>query len=383
MHESFSKTCRAVAVLLVWLTVWPLAAGNAFAANQALPTTQAAAMAAWLDTTDPGITFTFDANVSAEDRDDIIEGTRLGLDVIGQFVGTAGLDAVEIFGSASASSRSPYIMAATGGQRIEVYTGSGSWQMAPALIRIETMVHELMHVYQSSLEGSAFFSVPLWFDEGTAEALGYLAITQLGVVDQNDIYDLTLFQLTRYPVAGSLAALTPFGSMTADSYPLAYIAVQYLLGRSGMSVTTLAQVYEGIDRGSLFGSAFADVFGQSLDEFYVEFDQWRTGLLSVTSSPLDFVSPHWNPGPVSARWSPVQAQVEPGQQLVLAVVTQPGAQCVVRLSLADQPIERNATASGSGSALWLVTIPDRTPKGFLSARASCGDAAIWQEIAVV
>ncbi len=373
MQRSKSNGWRIGAIVLVFVLVL---AGCSGLANPA------AASAALLQSSTSDIEITFDPLVNEPDRIDVVEGARLGLEVIGSFVGTAGLDAVDIFVSAEEASSGPYTMASTRGNEIEVFTGGRSWQSAPPLIRLETMVHELMHVYQNALEGRAIVTVPLWFDEGTAEALGYLAITRLGVVDQDDVYELSLFQLTHSPVETSLAAFAPYGSMTADSYPLAYIAVQYLLGRAGLSVSALAQVYENIARGMSFSGAFRMVFGQSLDDFYVEFDRWRTSLAAVRLPPPDFIPWRATGQAAPAVWGSIRTEVGAGHQLALVVVTEPGAECVLDLAIPGDPIERHAVASGDGEAFWLVTVPDRTPPGPIGAGASCGAAFIWLDVLV-
>lgn len=329
-----------------------------------------------------GIVFSFDPGISDADRNDAVEGALLGQDVIGGFVGTDGLDGERIVVSAEASAAGPSVMASTRGQQITVYAGGSSWQNAPSLIRIETLVHELMHVYQNALEQNAGSVVPLWFDEGTAEALGYLAITRLGVVDQSDIYALNQYLLTRYPYDGSLAGLQAYDSMNADSYPLAYIAVQYLLGRGGLSVSALTQVYEGIGSGQSFAAAFQTVFGQSPDDFYVEFDAWRTGLVQVSAVPVDFVTPPYAGDPATATWQQVQSQIARGDQLMLVVVTAPGASCTVQILVPGSPIQREADANGEGEVFWLITVPDSAPAGHVSARAACGGAAVWQDVTV-
>jgi hypothetical protein len=343
---------------------------------------QSAPMTSPMSQTTNGIAFSFDPGVSDADRNDAVEGTLLGQDVIGGFVGTDGLDGVQIAVSAEAAGESPYIMASTRGQQITVYAGGASWQDAPALIRIETMVHELMHVYQNALEQNLSAPVPLWFDEGTAEALGYLAISRLGVVDQDDIYALNQYLLTRYPYDGSLAGLQAYDSMSADSYPLAYIAVQYLLGRSGMSVSALTQVYQGLSSGQTFDAAFQTVFGQSPDEFYVEFDAWRSGLVLVNSAPIDFVTPAYSGGPAAAAWQQNQRQIARGDQLTLVVITAPGASCTVQVLIPGAPIERESDANAEGEAFWLITVPDTAPAGHFSTRATCGGPAVWQDVVV-
>lgn len=379
------KIIQTALALLIVLAAFPLALPDAVAADRITLAVSRNNANIWItpnDLSDNGISFEFDPEVSDSDRADIVEGTRLGRAVIGIFVGTAGFDDILVVASAHEAEGSPYTMAGTRGQHIEVFTGGRAWQSAPQLLRIETMAHELMHVYQNALEGNVFERVPLWFDEGTAEALGYLAITQLGIVDQNDIYALNLFMLTHTPVTGSLAGLTPYGSMTAASYPLAYIAVQYLLGRNGLSVSTLTQIYELLAQEMTFADAFATVFGQTLADYYVEFDQWRMNLLTVASPPLDFITPHRTSTPATVSWKSIQTQVERNQQLVLAVSTRPGAECTVLLLFANDPVERRTTANAAGEAFWLVTIPASIPAGNLSARASCGDNLVWQDILV-
>lgn len=329
-----------------------------------------------------GIAFSFDPGVSDADRDDAVEGALLGQEVIGGFVGMDGLDGAQITVSAAPADESPYIMASTRGQQIEVYAGGPSWQEAPSLIRIEAMVHELMHVYQNALERNLSSLVPLWFDEGVAEALGYLAITRLGVVDQDDIYALNQYLLTRYPYDGSLAGLQSYDSMDADSYPLAYIAVQYLLGRAGMSVSALTQVYQGLSNGQPFDTAFQTVFGQTPDQFYVEFDAWRGGLVPVSTIPIDFVTPSYSGDSAAAAWQQTQDQIARGDQLVLVVATTPGASCTVQILIPGTPIQRVADANGEGEAFWLITVPDSAPAGQFSTRATCGGPSVWQDVVV-
>lgn len=376
MRRSMANGWRTALVFLALLPA--LLAGSSIAgvSAQTTPATDPLALSA------NGITFSFDPGISDADRDDAVEGTLLGHNIIAGFVGTDGLDGTQILVSASASDDSPYIMASTIRQRIEVFAGGPAWQEAPSLIRIETLVHELMHVYQNALEQNGAVPVPLWFDEGTAEALGYLAISRLGVVDQDDIYALNQYLLTRYPYEGSLAGLQAYGSMDADSYPLAYIAVQYLLGRAGMSVSALTQVYQALGNGQSFAAAFQSVFGQSLDDFYVDFDTWRTGLVQVTTLPIDFTTPHFSGVSANAAWEQVQNQVARGDQLMLVVATAPGASCTAQVLLPGDVIQRVAIANGEGEAFWLITIPESAPSGQFSTRATCGGPAVWQDVIV-
>lgn len=70
-----------------------------------------------------------------------------------------------------------------------------------------------------------------------------------------------------------------------------------------------------------------------------------------------------------ASWQQVQGTVERGDQLLLAVLSQPGASCTAEVMLPGTPIQRTATTNGNGEAYWLITIPETTPAGAISVNA--------------
>lgn len=323
-----------------------------------------------------GATFLFDPTVPAAYRADVMEGIRLGQQAIGAYLGRTDLGDVRITVLDAADSQDPYLMAATLGSSIVVYAGGDSWQAAPPIVRIETMVHELTHVYQGMLTENSAANVPIWFIEGSAEAIGFLATTQLGVIDQNDVYDLELYWLSEFPVSGSLADVQSNASMNADTYPLAYIAVQYLLGRTGLSVTSIGQVYAALENGSSFDDAFTAAFGIAPAPFYSEFDAWRVGLKRVEEIPADFWPSEGTAQAAGAAWLHAPAQVAVGDQLIFVVSTAPEADCSASVQVGGQTIQRDSFANDEGEAFWLVTIPDGTAAGDGSASVSCGSTPL-------
>ena len=321
-----------------------------------------------------GVTFSFDPGVTDSDRADVIEGIRLGQEVISRYLGLETLEEIQVSVRDTANAERQDAVASTLGFEIEVYAGGESWQYAPGLIRIETLVHELTHVYQNQLLGPADRGVPLWFDEGAAEAMGYLAITQIGVLDQAEIYELASFLLTNYPVAGGLEQFAPYGSLTTEAYPLSYIAVQYLLGRSGLSVSALGDFYRAIASGASVDSAFTRTFGIALAEYYVEFDAWSPGLLAEFDVPADFLPLSGTEQPAPAEWVRLPSQIERGDQLSVVVRSEPGAVCSLELQLGGSAIERDTFANNDGEAFWLVTIPEEAQAGPTTVTAACGGA---------
>ena len=78
-----------------------------------------------------GVTFTFDPGVTDADRADVIEGIRLGQDVITRYLGLERLEEIQVNVLETASPDRPDAVAATLGFYIEVYAGGEAWQYAP------------------------------------------------------------------------------------------------------------------------------------------------------------------------------------------------------------------------------------------------------------
>ena len=319
-----------------------------------------------------GVSYCMDPALTERDRGDIIEGVRLGQDTIGAYFGNPDLGNVQITGLQGVSPFGDGLLATTRDRSIAVYAGSEVWNGVAPVERIETLVHEFFHIYQNVMTEENDSAVPLWFTEGTAEAVGFLAASQIGVTDQAEFYALSSYSLTVSPFAGTLADLDNATSMGADAYPLAYVAVQYLLGSQGVSVSALGDVYTLMRDGATFDDAFAQVFGMTPDQFSAEFEAWRPSFQQVTELPDDFYPPTGQ-----APASPVTLQVVPqtverDQQLIVTASTGALAACDASLQLATETIARPTVANGEGNVFWLFSIPPDTAVGPANLTVDCG-----------
>lgn len=350
-----------------------------YAQGQPVPTSTAGSCDA---TVQNGIDFCFDANLPERDRDDITEAVRLGQDVIAQYFGNPEMTGVRINGFSSVSAGGDENLATTLDRSIAVYAGSAVWQSIPPVERIQTLVHEFFHVYQNVMIQQSDAVIPLWFTEGTAEAVGYLAATQLGVTDQTEFYDMAEYSLTEYPIPGTLQDLQSNGSMGADAYPLAYIAIQYLLGSKGLSVSALGDVYTQLQQGATFEQAFQTVFGESLDQFSAAFEAWRPSLQQETELPDDFWPNDGTTQPAAITLQTVPQTATRDQQIVVVGKTLPLNACDATLQLGASSLERQTYSNGEGEVFWLITIPNDAPTGPATLTFSCGSAPATSQITI-
>ncbi len=323
-----------------------------------------------------GATFFFDPGVSELDKYEAIEGIRLGQLMIAGYFGIPTLANLRITVLEDADAVSDTTMATTFGSEIEIYTGSEVWQDLSQIERLETVVHELFHVYQNLMIESAVEPELAWFAEGTADAVGFQAVFPLGVTDQAEVYNLMGFMLTQNPVTTPLSQLEGFDAMVADAYPVAYIAVQYLLGSRGLSVAAIGDVYVGLAAGRTFAESFETAFGVSLPDFYAEFESWRPGIVQTNALDDDF----W-PEATSAVASDLNLETAPAQvsatgQVMVSGQTSPDVACGVAVNIGGATIQRPAESNSAGEVYWLVSVPEGTALGPGNLNASCGGAAV-------
>lgn len=329
-----------------------------------------------------GITFCFDPNLPERDRSDITEAIRLGQQVIEHYFANPDLTGVRVNGFSTVSTDGSESLATTLDRSVAVYAGSHVWQSIAPIERIQTMVHEFFHVYQNTMTSESDTFVPLWFTEGTAEAAGYLAAAQLGVTTQEELYDLAAYSLTEFPVSGTLETLRPSGSMNADAYPLAYIAIQYLLGSRGLSISAIGDFYTQIADGASFDQAFESVFGSTVAQFTADFDAWLPTLKNVTELPADFwpTDGTTQPAPVAIRSAPAQA--DPNQQILIVAGTEPLTDCTGTFQFGSDTLNRQTFSNGNGELFWLVTIPSDAPAGPAKVTLSCGSTPVSTQISI-
>ena len=321
-----------------------------------------------------GATFLFDPGVSELDKYDVIEGIRLGQLMVATYFGIPNLANLRITVLGAADPQSDTTLAITFGSEIEVYTGSEVWQSLSQIERVETLVHELFHVYQNQMIASAIEPELLWFAEGTADAVGFQAIFALGVTDQDEVYNLMSYMLTMYPLVTPLSQLEGFDSMSAEAYPVAYMAVQYLLGSRGLSVSAIGDLYDGLAAGQTFAAAFETAFGVSLPEFYVEFEAWRAGIVQTIVLDDDFWVGELASTTSALVLDPTPTQVSPTGQLIVSGQAAPDVACTLAVMIGATTIQRPAESNGEGEVYWLVSMPAGTVPGSGSLSASCGGA---------
>ncbi len=318
------------------------------------------------------VSYCMDPALTERDRGDIIEGVRLGQDTISAYFGNPDLGNIQITGLQGTSPFGDGLLATTRDRSIAVYAGSVVWNGVSPVERIETLVHEYFHIYQNVMTEENDSSVPLWFTEGSAEAIGFLAAAQIGVTDQAEFYALTSYSLTVSPFIGTLDDLDTATSMGADAYPLAYVAVQYLLGSQGLSVTAIGDTYTLMRDGLAFDDAFTQVFGLTPDQFSVEFETWRPSFQQVTELPDDFYPPTGQApaGPVTVQAIP--QTIGRDQQLIVTATTEAMAACNATLQVGMQTLDRETVANGEGNVFCLFSIPPDAPSGATQVSVDCG-----------
>ena len=318
------------------------------------------------------VSYCMDQALTERDRGDIIEGVRLGQDTIGAYFGNPDLGNMQITGLQGVSPYGDGLLATTRDRSIAVYAGSVVWNGVSPVERTQTLVHEFFHIYQNVMTEESDSAVPLWFTEGSAEAVGFLAAAQIGVTDQAEFYALTSYSLTVNPFAGTLADLDTATSMGADAYPLAYVAVQYLLGSRGKSVAALGDVYTQMHDGAAFDDAFTQVFGLTPDQFSEEFEAWRPSFQQVTELPDDFYPPNGQAPASAVTVQAIPPQVGRDLQLIVTATTGAMAACNATLHLGMQTLDRVTIANGEGNVFWLFSIPPDAPAGAAQVTVDCG-----------
>jgi hypothetical protein len=148
------------------------------------------------------------------------------------------------------------------------------------------LVHETVHVLQSELAGdgslnSGFDDIPRagprWISEGSAELVGYLAITNARLTNMPFVRSDWVQQTRLSPVTlQRLALLRGQFEAGGAAFPIMALAVDQLVGEVGLA--KLVAYYTAIGRGDPWQSAFSSAFGKTIDTFYAEFDAFRRGL---------------------------------------------------------------------------------------------------------
>jgi hypothetical protein len=169
-------------------------------------------------------------------------------------------------------------------RKVWVFVGSSSWS-PPDWNRAKILGHEAFHVMQFEVSGpqphrAGFDEVPRagprWLQEGSAEYIGYKAIASARLTEMSRVRDQWKMRskLTTSPLRSRETTRGLFSE--PEPYQLSPLAVDFLV--AGRSDNLLTAYYEAIGRGEEWHSAFAAVFGKSVDTFYNEFEAYRRNL---------------------------------------------------------------------------------------------------------
>ncbi|HET9658914.1 MAG TPA: hypothetical protein VFP05_01185 [Thermomicrobiales bacterium] len=354
-------------------------------AAPAAPLPEIAANRDWQVVSYGDATYRIQPGVPDLDRDLAVEGIEYARRTVAAMTGSWSKDPLSVTVLSSAYPLDSTQYGLTRGSGIWIYTGSDSWPTISPIERLQGLVHEYFHLYQFDRLSTVDTEVPAWFLEGSAEAFGYLAVSQFGITDQMDFVELGLFRLEANPVSGSLCEYVDDDeTFPFEIYSLAYLAVQDLLARNGESVDALVDIFTQIGNGATFEAAFAETFQTDLVSFCAGEPGWRATLAPVDDIPPDLAVYQGKDLPGAVRIAVIPARVRPGQQILITAVTSAGANCQLTASFHGgvRQLRQETFANGSGEAFWLMIVPEGTLPGDAVASIDCGANVVRQPFSV-
>lgn len=326
------------------------------------------------------VTFTFANGTLADDEALIRIGIRFAREFFAaEFgVGVAGPIAVDVRGTQQFD-----VIAHTAPGEIYIATGAMGWHYAPPLRKLQTVIHEYVHLihWQEDPAGT----MPLWLAEGSAEYLAWYAIDRLGLLDLVTARDFWIGSLASNPALAGvpLGALEqPDVNGAASLYEIGAFAVSRLVEISG--VPALFEYFPA-PSGATRAEAFTQAFGYPIASFYVDFEAIR---VSARPNGYDVSRLHfpWYPSPDAAAISSAVAwsEVTRGGLALVQASTSPGVTCTLSFVLPDgqEAFTQQMRANTDGSIFWLWEVGGAVPTGDASAKISCGLNTVIEAIEV-
>lgn len=315
------------------------------------------------------VAFTFASGTLSQDEAIVRSGIAYAREFLEREFGVtvAGPIAVDVRGTQQYD-----VIAYTAPGAIYIATGAMGWHYAPPLRKLQTVLHEYIHLIHWQADPAA--TMPLWLAEGSAEYLAWYAIDQLGLLDLAAARDFWIGSLQANSVLNGvpLSALEqPTINGSASVYEIGALAVSELVERAGIAALFDYFALTDLSRADAFFSAF----GVSIGNFYAEFEVVRAGavLAGYDVSRLDFP---WYPSAEVAEVSDVVAsnQVTRGELALVRASTDPGTACTLTFHAPDGALAYTQTmqANSDGSIFWLWPLPETTPAGIALTEITCG-----------
>lgn len=227
-------------------------------------------------------TFTTATSVNSSDETAIRKGITISDKYLRQWFGKSITKPTEIKIYPDNSNISCcYINDGLSNTTITFHTGHANWQQATLAsllftdLRPQMAMHELVHIYQGQY-GCGRQDQPVqirWLQEGMAEWLSYKMLSAEGIITD---YQALIFNTT----AAKMDTLMPLKNYEAYTqgmqYFTFYLAVNQLM--NSKPIQTLNTFCENLGKGLNGPEAFQSTFGISLQDFYNNFETYRSTL---------------------------------------------------------------------------------------------------------
>jgi hypothetical protein len=331
-----------------------------------------------------GLEFRFhtDEGVTAEDESYVREGLRLAQDFLSDDVGVTVTGDVNVNLRSSGAPLNPGEIAEARNGYIAYFTESMGWTRSSPTFRIEVVIHEFVHVYQTEALGRSSSPVPAWMMEGSAEYLAAEALISRGLLEREDadayrywsIADVSLDPLAEYETVGA------FRQADARVYGLAYLGVDALIEAAGTEA--IGAFFADVGSGNDWAAAFEAAFAVTPGDFYRTFEQGRRDFPEPANPPAVYadVDPTESASPV--RITDASGFVAPGEQLLVQARSEPNARCTAYLWGESLDLAHETTADGAANLFWLVTIPGDTPLQSAEISVDCGVGPVTDQIEI-
>jgi hypothetical protein len=168
-----------------------------------------------------------------------------------------------------------------GKDHVVIWTAQpNGWTNNSSAWREKVVVHELFHTVQNFLSHNhAPNEEATWLREGSAEFIGFSAMADAGQGTFASYRDTMLSEMKAHSASVPLSVLEDQRQSQTNgfsAYSVGFFAVERLVAQKG--VAALLDYWRQIGTGKSWQDAFAAAFGRATEQFYTEFEQYRTTL---------------------------------------------------------------------------------------------------------